>query len=273
MTACFQFLLHLPVTDLGNWILISFGELCAGFVLKHCNRKCLLGLSASEKDPITSPSTGWAPSTCVSILWLSTRQRGWTGRTASTGKKTLFSCCVRHLNWRHACWWTGGQTPYACIHTPKRKRKSQNKVSCHWEKQRKRPYDERQTDSLNKNWNLSAASFAVSSLSCCGVWLYILSLTSLKYHLLEIAKISIMFCSSSHQEVGLFPYSLNLSWPYEVLWPMEHGGNGVVWVLSLSLKSFAASSIALLGAPKRLPSEDTSSSILDVENHVAHLLC
>lgn len=101
----------------------------------------------------------------------------------------------------------------------------------------------------------------------------ILSLTSLKYHLLETAKISIMFCSSSHQEVGLFPYSLNLSWPYELLWPMEHGGNGVVWVLSLSLKSFAASSIALLGAPKRLPSEDTSSSTLDVENHVAHLLC
>lgn len=90
-------------------------------------------LSSSEKDPQTSPSTGWAPSYHVSILWLSPQTR-WMGWVNSCLLVTWTEdVCTGEL-WGH---------PLGLVHTHKR-RKSQNKVSCLTEGSRA-SYDERQT--------------------------------------------------------------------------------------------------------------------------------
>ena len=67
------------------------------------------------------------------------RHSGWAGSTAAPG----------HWNRRYAHFWIVSLFPWSCIHPPKRRRKSQIKVSCLIEKSRV-SCDERQTTAWMK---------------------------------------------------------------------------------------------------------------------------
>lgn len=138
--ACFQFLLHLSATGVVIRYLLHLS-----FFIAHRLSPYTLWQKVPPGCPVfwersrNFPFHRWAPSSTCLFCGSPPRHGGWAGSTAAPG----------HGNRRHAHLWMVRLFPRPCIHTPKRRRKPQIKVSCLIEKSRV-GYDERQTTAWMK---------------------------------------------------------------------------------------------------------------------------
>ena len=141
-----------------------------------------------ERSP-NFPFHRWAPSHTCLFCGSPPRHSGWAGSTAAPG----------HGNRRRAHLWMVRLFPRPCIHPPKRRKESQIKVSCLIEKGRV-SYDERQTTAWRRWKSPRLCQCYCSQMKSRGVWPFILSLTSLKYHLLVTAEMPIRCCTPPIKE-------------------------------------------------------------------------
>ena len=134
-------------------------------------------------------SQGGLPAILCLSCGSSPRHSRWIGWTvAHWYQKTLFSFLCRSFELKTCTLVNCGAILSCLVYIHQREESHKIELS-YWENQSKRPCDERQIDVLNKNWNLLGSVRSTVPISS-GVWLYILSLTSLKHHSLEIAKMS-----------------------------------------------------------------------------------